>query len=49
MCWLANNKGIQAVKLCTNKILQLCRLIQINPYNGCETMVVVTVMKKNSS
>jgi len=46
MCWLANNKGIQAVKLCTNKILQLCRLIQINPYNGRETMVVVTVMKK---
>jgi len=36
---VAISKGMQAVKLCTNKILQWrCWLMQVDLYNGCKTL-----------
>ena len=44
---VAVSKGMRAVKLCTNKILQVlnwrCRLTQVDLYNGRKTVVVVVV------
>jgi len=41
----AVSKGMRAVKLCTNKILQFlkwrCRLMQVDLYNGYKMVVVV--------
>jgi len=45
---VAVSKGMRAVKLCTNKILQVlnwsCRLTQVDLYNGRKTVVVVVVV-----
>jgi len=46
---VAVSKGMWAVKLCTNNILQLsggwrCRLTQVDLYNGRKTGVVVVVV-----
>jgi len=49
--WISTNllsKGMQAVKLCTNKILQFltkrCQLTKVDLYNGHKTVVVVLLL-----
>jgi len=42
------SEGVQAVKLCTNRILQFvscgCQLMQVELYNGRKMVVVIVVV-----
>jgi len=51
MRWFAISKGMQTVKLCSNKILVLnwwCRLMQADLYNACKMVAVVVIFNSNS-
>jgi len=39
---IAFSKGMWAVKLCSNKILQFLTGVQVVVYNGCEPVIVIT-------